>query len=76
MLRVVVARVDHGERAGAEEVGIGAHVGERARIVLDDARDARRQLAGLAVDEIDALAELYGHGDFLCLFRRSWPGGQ
>ena len=40
------ARVDHGERLRADEIGVGALEGERAGVVGDEALDARRDRLG------------------------------
>jgi hypothetical protein len=57
-------RIDqHDFAALADDIGVGALVGERARIVGDDAHDPRRQFLRFAVDELDLFAEwrLFGH---------------
>ncbi len=63
MRGVVGAGIDERQIvAAADDVGVGALEGERARIVGDDAHDARRQLARHAVGEAHRRPELGGVG--------------
>jgi hypothetical protein len=62
MVHVVGPGIDHRQGIGADDIGVGALEGERARVVGDDALNPRHQLARLAVDEVDALAEIDRHG--------------
>jgi hypothetical protein len=47
------ARIDDGDLAAANDVAVGAEEGIGARIVGDDAPDARRDLLGDAIIDID-----------------------
>ncbi len=58
------ARIDHRDLAGADDIGVGAEKGVRARIVGDDAPDVGRDLLGHAVVDVHATIEskLRRHG--------------
>ena len=64
MRRVVRARIDEGEGAGADQIGVGAFEREVVGVVGDDAHHAGGQLARLAVGEDHRLLEgqFFRHG--------------
>jgi len=64
MRRVVRTRIDEGERAGADQICVGAFEREVVGVVGDDAHHARDQLARLAVGEDHRLLEgqFFRHG--------------
>ncbi len=57
-------RIDHGDMAAADEIGVGAEKGVRRRIVGDDAANLGRDVLGDAIVDISAAIEgkLGGHG--------------
>jgi len=72
MVGVLGTRVDEGERARADQVGVGALEGEVVGVVGDHPSNAGAELARLAIGERHAgpEGERFGHGGPL----RDWVG--
>src|SRR5215475_12883869 len=60
MRLIIGAGIDQGERAGADQIGVGALEGEVIGVVGDDAHDTGGELAWLAVGEVHRRLEGQG----------------